>query len=200
MRRGRRIRLTPTSSALLPTSWGPFRVRAYAEERTGRTHLALLRGELSGAERVLTRVHSACLSGDALFSLRCDCGRQLAAAMRRIAAARRGVLLYLDQEGRGIGLFDKIRAYSLQDLGLDTVEANQRLGHEPDPRDYSAATRILFDLGLSSIRLLTNNPRKLAALESGDVKVIERVPLLTRPTRRNGYYLQTKRNRLGHLL
>ncbi len=157
-------------------------------------------GELPGPEPVLTRIHSECLTGDVLASQRCDCGAQLEQSMEMIAGAGRGVIVYLRQEGRGIGLFDKIRAYRLQDRGLDTVEANHQLGYPADARSYGVAREILADLGVGSIRLLTNNPAKLADLSNGGVHVAERVPLETTPGRSNRRYLKTKKEKLGHVL
>ena len=183
----------------LPTAYGRFRVTAYENTLTGEHHLALTMGEMSGAPP-LVRLHSECLTGDALGSQRCDCGAQLAEAQRLVGAEGRGVIVYLRQEGRGIGLLNKLRAYALQDGGLDTVEANHQLGFPTDMRDYGVAAQILRDLGLSRVRLLTNNPEKVAGLERNGVAVVERVPLVIPPTETNGHYLATKRKKLGHLL
>ncbi len=185
--------------AALPTAYGDFRVVAYENTLDGEHHLALTIGEPNGAPP-LVWLHSECLTGDALGSRRCDYGTQLAEAQRLIAAEGRGVILYLRQEGRGIGLFNKLRAYALQDQGLDTVEANHQLGFPADARDYGVAAQILRDLGLSRVRLLTNNPDKIAGLERNGVAVVERVPLVIPPTETNGHYLATKREKLGHLL
>jgi len=183
----------------LPTAYGRFRVTAYENTLTGEHHLALTMGEMSGSP-LLVRLHSECLTGDALGSQRCDCGAQLAEAQRLVGAEGRGVIVYLRQEGRGIGLLNKLRAYALQDGGLDTVEANHQLGFPADTRDYRVAAQILRDLGLSRVRLLTNNPEKVAGLERNRVAVVERVPLVIPPNKTNGHYLATKRKKLGHLL
>jgi GTP cyclohydrolase II len=177
-----------------------FSLHGFREEETGEEHIALAMGDVSGAEPVLARVHSSCLTGDALFSLRCDCGAQLEAAMKRVAEAGRGVIVYLNQEGRGIGLMNKIRAYALQDTGLDTVEANERLGFGADHRDYRAAREILSLLGVQAVRLMTNNPRKVRSLEAAGIAVVERVPLKVGGNPHNARYLATKSGKLGHLL
>lgn len=184
----------------LPTAFGTFRLIVYEDAVEPYAHLALVKGDVRGRERVLVRVHSQCLTGDVLHSLRCDCGVQLKRALEMIAEEGRGVLLYMRQEGRGIGITNKIRAYALQDEGLDTVQANEALGFPPDLRDYGIGAQILSDLGLSSIRLLTNNPRKIVGLRGFGLEVVERVPIVVRPNRRNLRYLVTKRDRLGHLL
>jgi 3,4-dihydroxy 2-butanone 4-phosphate synthase/GTP cyclohydrolase II len=163
------------------------------------THLALLMGGLEEKENMLVRVHSACLTGDALHSLRCDCGGQLEAAMERMAAEGEGVIIYMQQEGRGIGLLSKMKAYHLQDGGLDTVEANQRLGFAPDMRDYEIGAQILKDLGLRRIRLLTNNPNKVIGLRGFGVEITERVPIEIEPNEHNERYLKTKREKLNHV-
>lgn len=186
------------AAATLPTAHGEFAVHAYEDLATGQTHLALVRGPVTPAEPVLVRVHSECLTGDALHSLRCDCGNQLGQALERIGEAG-GVLLYVRQEGRGIGLANKVRAYALQEQGLDTVEANEALGFPPDPRDYEVCAQILLDLGVRKIRLLTNNPRKFAALNQYGLEIVERLPLVAPPTPHNQRYLRTKRDKLGHL-
>ena len=186
----------------LPTRYGEFLLHAYLEEReseTARVHLALVRGPIDSESRPLLRIHSECLTGDLLASVRCDCGEQLDQALAAIGDAPAGILIYLRQEGRGIGLLNKLRAYNLQDEGLDTVEANIHLGFEPDERDYSVAVDILEDLGVMAIRLLTNNPNKVAAFERSRVRVIERVPLVVSETAENANYLETKRRRLGHM-
>ena len=184
----------------LPTDYGEFRVHVYEDVVEPYAHIALVKGNVRGHRRVLVRVHSQCLTGDVLHSLRCDCGRQLARAMEIIAREGRGVLLYMRQEGRGIGIANKLKAYALQDSGLDTVDANVALGFVPDLRDYGIGAQILSDLGLTSIRLLTNNPRKIVGLRGFGLEVVERVPIVVTPHRRNVRYLVTKRDRLGHLL
>jgi len=188
------------ATTVLPTRHGTFSALLYQSQVDHKHHLALVKGTLKVGEPVLVRVHSECLTGDALGSLRCDCGAQLDRAMELIAREGRGVLLYMRQEGRGIGLANKLRAYELQDQGLDTVEANEKLGFKPDLRDYGVGAQILVDLGVSRIRLLTNNPRKIVGLEGYGLQVVERVPLLTRPTPTNQDYLAVKREKLGHLL
>ncbi|MFB3852527.1 MAG: bifunctional 3,4-dihydroxy-2-butanone-4-phosphate synthase/GTP cyclohydrolase II [Vicinamibacterales bacterium] len=188
------------ASAALPTEFGPFRVHAYESVIDGETHIAMVCGEIGRGEGVLVRVHSRCLTGDVLHSTRCDCGAQLASAMKLIAEAGRGVLLYLNQEGRGIGLANKIRAYELQDQGLDTVEANERLGFKADQRDYGLGAQILTDLGVKSMRLLTNNPRKFVGLEGYGLSVVEQVPLEIPANDSSRRYLQAKKEKLGHKL
>src|SRR5438309_4774404 len=186
------------ADASLPTRWGDFRISVFRFD--GTEVVALARGELDGAQAVLVRLHSECLTGDVLASLRCDCGDQLRASLAMIGAADRGVLLYLDHEGRGIGLFDKVRAYGLQDGGLDTVDANVELGLPIDARDYSAAASVLRELGIESVRLMTNNPAKILGLEMHGVDVVERIPLETIPNEINAPYLRAKASRMGHLL
>jgi 3,4-dihydroxy 2-butanone 4-phosphate synthase/GTP cyclohydrolase II len=188
------------ASTVLPTRHGTFKALLYHSQVDNKHHLALVKGDLTVADPVLVRVHSECLTGDALGSLRCDCGSQLDRALARIAQERKGVLLYIRQEGRGIGLANKLRAYELQDQGFDTVEANEKLGFKPDLRDYGVGAQILVDLGVSKLRLMTNNPRKIVGLEGYGLTVVERVPLLTRPTATNLGYLETKREKLGHLI
>jgi 3,4-dihydroxy 2-butanone 4-phosphate synthase/GTP cyclohydrolase II len=188
------------AEARLPTEFGEFTVIAYRNDVDKAEHLAVVKGEVAGLSNVLVRMHSKCLTGDVFGSQRCDCGPQLHAAMELVAQEGRGVIVYLDQEGRGIGLLNKIRAYALQDSGADTVQANQRLGFAPDLRNYGIGAQILRDLGLSSIRVMTNNPRKLVGLEGYGLEIVERVPLLASPTQDNVGYLRTKRDKLGHLL
>jgi 3,4-dihydroxy 2-butanone 4-phosphate synthase / GTP cyclohydrolase II len=183
----------------LPTPFGEFRLRAYENEIDDLTHLALLMGEPEGKEDVLVRVHSACLTGDALHSLRCDCGEQLEAAMMQVAAEGEGAIVYMQQEGRGIGLLNKMKAYHLQDEGLDTVEANQKLGLAPDLRDYGVGAQILKDLGLGRIRLLTNNLTKVVGLGGFGLEIGERVPIEMEPNGHNDRYLKTKREKLNHV-
>ncbi len=183
----------------MPTRFGEFRVRAYENEVEDLTHLALVMGEPEGKEDVLVRVHSACLTGDAFHSLRCDCGDQLEAALATIAEEGEGVLVYMQQEGRGIGLLNKIKAYHLQDEGFDTVEANQELGFPPDLRDYGLGAQILKDLGLSRIRLLTNNLTKVVGLQGFGLEISERIPLEVEPNGVNDRYLETKREKLNHV-
>jgi 3,4-dihydroxy 2-butanone 4-phosphate synthase / GTP cyclohydrolase II len=188
------------AAASLPTEHGDFRVIAYESGIDGETHVALVKGEIGDGENVLVRVHSKCLTGDVFHSARCDCGPQLDAAMQRIADEGRGVLLYLNQEGRGIGLANKIRAYELQDQGLDTVEANERLGFKPDQRDYGIGAQILSDLGIRTMRLLTNNPRKFVGLQGYGLSVSEAVPLEIPASDFTRRYLRTKKEKLGHKL
>ena len=181
----------------LPTEFGNFKLNLYRDLTDNKVHVALSLGEF-GDQTALVRVHSECLTGDVFGSLRCDCGRQLNKAMQIIGRQKKGIILYMNQEGRGIGLVDKIRAYNLQDGGLDTVEANQALGHKADLRDYGIGAQILVDLGVRNIKLLTNNPRKIVGLEGYGLRVIERVPLETEPTQSNLGYLKTKKDKLGH--
>jgi len=187
-------------TAKLPTRYGDFLAVGYESLIDGKGHLALVKGDLSSVEAPLVRVHSECLTGDVFGSQRCDCGDQLKAAMKMIAGEGVGVILYMRQEGRGIGLMNKIRAYHLQDMGKDTVEANEELGFPADLRDYGIGAQILSDLGLRKIRLITNNPRKIAGLEGHDLKVVGRVPVEIRPGKNNRFYLSTKKKKLGHLL
>lgn len=188
------------ADAQLPTDAGAFRVIGYRNDVDNAEHLALLHGDVEGQPGVLVRMHSKCLTGDVFHSLRCDCGVQLHRAMDRIVTEGRGVIVYLDQEGRGIGLLNKLRAYALQDAGDDTVEANERLGFKADLRDFGIGAQILRDLGLSTLRVMTNNPRKLVGLEGYGLEIIERVPLVADTTSENRAYLATKRDKLGHLL
>ena len=188
------------AEAELPTEFGAFRIIAYESHLDDREHVALVKGDIEGKDDVLVRMHSECLTGDVFGSVRCDCGQQLEAAMRQISEAGRGAIVYLKQEGRGIGLHNKIRAYELQDQGHDTVEANRALGFKPDLRDYGIGAQILLDLGLNKIRLLTNNPRKIVGLEGYNLKITGREPLYVNPGEHNQEYLATKRSKLGHLL
>jgi 3,4-dihydroxy 2-butanone 4-phosphate synthase/GTP cyclohydrolase II len=184
----------------LPTDFGEFQAIAFREKLTGKTHVALVKGDVDGAEDVLVRVHSECLTGDVFHSLRCDCGEQLEHALAQIEAEGTGVLLYMAQEGRGIGLLNKLRAYELQERGLDTVEANVELGFPADARDYGIGNQILADLGLSTIRILTNNPKKLTGIDGFGLTVVEQVPIEVVPREENRAYLATKRAKLGHRL
>jgi 3,4-dihydroxy 2-butanone 4-phosphate synthase/GTP cyclohydrolase II len=188
------------AEARLPTDFGEFQVIGYSNDVDQAEHLALLYGDVAEQEDVLVRMHSKCLTGDVFGSERCDCGWQLRSAMRAIVHAGGGAIVYLDQEGRGIGLLNKLKAYELQDGGDDTVEANQRLGFAPDLRNYGIGAQILMDLGLSSIRVLTNNPMKLVGLEGYGLRIVERVPIEPLPTDENREYLDVKRDKLGHLL
>ena len=184
----------------MPTDYGDFDLHLYRSHTDGQHHIALVKGDLGRGERVLVRVHSECLTGDVFGSRRCDCGPQLQQAMKQVSAAGCGVILYMRQEGRGIGLGPKIQAYKLQEKGLDTVEANQKLGYGMDLREYGLGAQILCDLGLKTIRLLTNNPKKIVGLGGYGLKVVEQVPIRVKPNPHNERYLKTKREKLGHLL
>ncbi len=187
-------------SVRLPTEYGEFDAVAFREVLTGKAHIALVRGDVEGAEDVLVRVHSECLTGDVFHSMRCDCGEQLAVAMAQIAESGCGVLLYMAQEGRGIGLLNKLKAYELQENGMDTVEANLALGFPADARDWGIGSQILAELGLTTIRLLTNNPRKITGIEGYGLRVVEQVPIEIPPNAENLAYLRAKRAKLGHRL
>lgn len=186
-------------SSRLPTDWGVFAMHGFEDLAANKEHVVLTMGDVGDGEPVLARVHSECLTGDALFSLRCDCGSQLQAALAAIAGAGRGALFYLRQEGRGIGLLNKIKAYRLQDEGADTVEANERLGFGPDMRDYSILGPMFAHLGIGRVDLMTNNPRKVAALEELGIEVLSRLPLETGSNPHNEKYLRTKGAKLGHM-
>nr|WP_315410169.1 bifunctional 3,4-dihydroxy-2-butanone-4-phosphate synthase/GTP cyclohydrolase II [uncultured Selenomonas sp.] len=183
-----------------PSRYGHFRIKAYESTLDGKCHIAVVKGDVAGKKNVLVRVHSECLTGDALGSLRCDCGDQLATALKNIEKEGEGVVLYMRQEGRGIGLANKMRAYELQDKGADTVEANVELGFAPDLRDYGIGAQILSDLGLTSIRLMTNNPAKRAGLEGYNLEIVERVPLVVKANKFDKRYLRVKKVKMGHLL
>jgi 3,4-dihydroxy 2-butanone 4-phosphate synthase / GTP cyclohydrolase II len=188
------------AEARLPTEFGTWRIVGYANDVDQHEHVAIVHGDVTDGENVLVRMHSKCLTGDVFHSQRCDCGWQLETAMRMIAAEGRGVIVYLDQEGRGIGLLNKLKAYELQDRGADTVEANERLGFQPDLRNYGIGAQILLDLGLRSIRPVTNNPKKMIGLEGYGLRVEERVPIVQPAHDENAGYMRTKRDKLGHLL
>jgi 3,4-dihydroxy 2-butanone 4-phosphate synthase/GTP cyclohydrolase II len=188
------------ASVRLPTDYGEFNAVAFREKLNGKTHVALVKGDVEGAENVLVRVHSECLTGDVFHSLRCDCGEQLEQALAQIEAEGTGVLLYMAQEGRGIGLINKLRAYELQEQGMDTVEANLELGFPADARDYGIGNQILSDLGLTTLRILTNNPKKLIGIDGFGLTVVEQVPIEVPPNAENARYLAVKRDKLGHRL
>lgn len=190
----------PVAEARLPTPYGEFRIVGYSNDVDAAEHVALVFGDVRAQKNVLVRMHSKCLTGDVFGSARCDCGWQLQSALRAIAAEGRGAVVYLDQEGRGIGLLNKLKAYELQDAGADTVSANLQLGFKPDLRNYGIGAQILLDLGLSSIRVLTNNPKKLVGLEGYGLEIVERVPIVPPPSDENRAYLDVKRDKLGHLL
>lgn len=199
-RRKRERLIRKISTARLPTEYGKFDIIVYQSILDEKVHVVLKKGKVTDKQNVLVRVHSQCLTGDVFKSLRCDCGQQLSKALKMIKDEGIGVLLYMEQEGRGIGLSNKLKAYRLQDKGLDTVEANKELGFSADLRDYGIGAQILVDLGLSTIRLLTNNPRKIVGLEGYGLKITERVPIVVKPHKENIKYLQTKRDKLSHLI
>ncbi|MDP2898886.1 MAG: bifunctional 3,4-dihydroxy-2-butanone-4-phosphate synthase/GTP cyclohydrolase II [bacterium] len=199
-RRKREKLVRKVTEADLPTAYGRFRLHLYESLLDGDEYLALVMGEISGEESILVRPHCQCLTGDVFRSERCDCGPQLEKAMKMIAGEGKGVILYIPHEGRGIGLVNKIRAYTLQDKGLDTVEANLELGFKPDMREYGVGAQVLYDLGLRKIRLLTNNPSKYVGLQGYGLEIVERVPITVRPTKYNERYLQVKKEKMGHVL
>ncbi|RKS87715.1 GTP cyclohydrolase II [Orbus hercynius] len=194
------MQLKRIAQANLPTPWGVFTMIGFEELATGKDHVALVMGDITQDKPILTRVHSECLTGDALFSLRCDCGFQLEAALKHIAENKTGILIYHRQEGRNIGLLNKIRAYALQDQGLDTVEANHKLGFAADERDFTLCADMLALLGVKSIKLLTNNPKKIHVLEEAGINIAERIPLEVGENPNNEHYLQTKMQKMGHIL
>jgi len=194
------IEVRQEAEASLPTAFGDFRIIYFSNSQDKKDHVALVKGKIKGMENVLVRVHSKCLTGDSFGSIKCDCRAQLEGAMKKIEGEGAGAIIYLDQEGRGIGLMNKIKAYALQDTGLDTVEANLKLGLKADERNFHIAARIIESLGVKSIRLMTNNPEKLKNLKMCGIKVIERVPSITKPTSQNKGYLNTKKDKFGHLI
>jgi GTP cyclohydrolase II len=198
-RRIHRVTVHYVESSRLPTQWGEFDMHGFEDPESNKEHVVLTMGDVASGEPVLARIHSECLTGDALFSMRCDCGNQLQAALKAISEEGRGALFYLRQEGRGIGLLNKIKAYKLQDEGADTVEANEQLGFGADMRDYSLLGPMFRHLHITAVRLMTNNPRKVAALEEAGIEVVERIALHTDRNPHNEKYLTTKAGKLGHL-
>lgn len=184
----------------MPTQWGDFRLIPFKQKSNGLEHIALIKGDIADGQPVLVRVHSSCATGDIFGSMRCECGEQLHKAMELIEKEGRGIVVYLNQEGRGIGLMEKIRAYKLQEEGLDTVDANLHLGHQADERDYGVGAQILQQLGIQQMRLLSNNPIKRVGLEGYGLKVVETLPLEIQPNEHNAFYMQTKKDRMGHVL
>ncbi|AAM67819.1 GTP cyclohydrolase II [Buchnera aphidicola] len=194
------MQLIQIEKAILPTPWGDFLIFGFEEKKNGKNHIALVYGKIKKNIPILARIHSECLTGDAFFSLRCDCGIQLEMAMSRIASEGNGILIYHRQEGRNIGLLNKIKAYSLQDKGLDTVEANQKLGFSADERDFSLCADIFNILNIKKIRLLTNNPFKVDMLIASGIEIVERIPIIVEKNDKNAHYLKTKAEKMGHLL
>lgn len=199
-RRKKEILIQKEAVVKMPTKYGDFMLHAYSEKLTGQEHFALVKGDVNTEEPILSRVHSECLTGEVLCSLRCDCGDQLSQALKKIEEEGRGVLLYMRQEGRGIGLLNKIKAYELQDNGKDTIEANKALGFPADLRDYGIGAQILLDLGIKKLKIMTNNPKKLKGLEGYGLEITERVPLEIHSNKKNEFYLRTKKERMGHML
>jgi 3,4-dihydroxy 2-butanone 4-phosphate synthase / GTP cyclohydrolase II len=199
-RRDEEMLVEKSADATLPTTYGEFKIYVYKSSVDDKEHVALVKGDVSGKKNVLVRVHSECLTGDLFGSLRCDCGNQLDLALKAVSKEKEGVVLYMRQEGRGIGLINKLKCYSLQDKGLDTVDANKELGFDGDLRDYGIGAQILVDLGLSSIKLMTNNPAKVVGLEGHGLEIIKRIPIEIKPTGKNRKYLQTKKQKMGHIL
>lgn len=194
------MQLIEIEKALLPTPWGNFHIFGFEEKKSGKNHIALVYGDIKKNTPILSRIHSECLTGDALFSLRCDCGNQLEIALEKISQEGSGVLIYHRQEGRNIGLLNKIKAYALQDKGFDTVEANQKLGFSADERDFSLCADIFNILNIKKIRLLTNNPFKVKMLSNAGINIVEIVPIIAKKNAQNAYYLKTKAKKMGHLL